>query len=127
METVTLKYIYEGEVQSVEIEVLAVKGFDENEEWELFPPLQRTLLNGTIIERVVGARKVITIDFGVAEDSEKREALFHFLRCPERSIVYHNIEKNVAIDGIESYANECVDGYENAKRYVVRVKERGIT
>jgi hypothetical protein len=126
METVTLGYTTSTGSFEVEMNVLSVRGFDAPDEWELFPPLQRCLLNGSIDEKITGYRRVITIDFGVIADSTKQAQLFAFIRNSARTVTYHGTELSVAISGIETYANEWIDGTKIARRYVLKCKEKAV-
>ena len=131
--TVTLKYNHptSGATERI-LAVSAVRTIDDPDEFELFPGIQHQYLNGALEEQIKGFRRAIMIDFGVLQNPVHRFAILYFLLDPERQIDYDNGNGNeeldiaVALENPNGYANEWLGAVQLGKRYVLRLREKGI-
>jgi hypothetical protein len=52
--------------------VLGVRGLDNPDELQLWPAISKTLLDGSLAQTNLKARRVITVDFGVLQTKDLR-------------------------------------------------------
>ena len=64
--------------------ILRLRGLEYPDECEFVPGLQFVAPDGTIIESIVGFRRIITVDIGVLNESADRAFVLNFLANRQR-------------------------------------------
>jgi len=105
----------------------SIKGYDEPDQVEFFPPLLMEATDGALIERVTGFRRVITITFGVLQSAADRAFVFNFLANKERWITMSPMGSVVLmLADPAGFANEWKNGRSLERRYTVTLRENVI-
>lgn len=103
MDSVTLKY---GASQSVTLRVLSIKGMD-NPDWiEAFPPIVNTYLDGTKDSQFQAFRRKVRVETDVVTSRDDRLAILYW---------YLDNNRTISLNGGTDYAfvPQTADGFEN--------------
>lgn len=131
VENVTLKYVKAGTPYEQEINVVWVKGFDDFDKARYVNAMQKQCVNGKIVESINGFQREFEIYFGVVSSAAERRAILYFLLSNIRSVWYQGIQlavgkAEVYLDDVQSYENEWLFGFKNARAFKIVVIERRV-
>lgn len=137
MDTIICKYVDStNTVQSDTIQVLSVRGFEEPDLVQFWPPIQNNLVDGTIETQFKGFRRVITFDCGILSNRTDRLFIQKFLNANTRSISYNgqslgveeiivSLDFNHNATAFE-FNDEWVNGFIYGKQFILYVVENAI-
>jgi len=126
VDTLTFTYINTAGTSSTKnIDVLSLRGWTNPDEFENFG-VQQSYLNGTIQERFIGFRRIVTIDFGVINDRDERIHLLYWLLAPNKSITYGSDTAHFALLDFGRYANEWLESCELGRQFILSLAETDI-
>lgn len=105
----------------------SIRGYSEPDEVEFVGAPQTIAADGSIIETIVGFRRIMTAVFGVVGTSAERSFLFGFALSTERWGVMSPMGSIVLmIEDVSGFANEWKRGMVQARAYSLRLRESTI-
>lgn len=107
------------------ISVLSTRGWSYADEYENYG-VQQTYLSGTMQEKFIGFRRIVTIDFGVIHDETTRVYLLYWMLASNKSITYGSDSARFALLDFNKYANEWLESCELGRHFVLSLAEADI-
>ena len=102
-----------------------VRGFDDADELEFWVGMNEELSDGTLIQNVIGVRRIITIGFDLDYAKADRVWMSQFFASGEMSITYANpVAETVSVVLYDptQFANSWLDGLEYARYCEVKFR-----
>ena len=125
MDTLTFTYIRSGTTYTRDIDVLSLRGWTDPDEFENFG-VQQSYLSGSVQERFIGFRRIVTIDFGVINDRDDRIHLLYWMLAANKSITYSSDTAHFALLDFGRYANEWLESCELGRQFILSLAETDI-
>lgn len=128
MTTLTLKYFSGGTEYTRSFNLLAMRGVDDPDEFRIVGQ-QYVDPSGQITERLIGFKRIMTLDFGVVQSFSDRKFLQEFLSSETRRIAYTlgaGEEWYVQLYEPERFANEWLDGMMFGRRFILKLIDKGV-
>jgi hypothetical protein len=105
---------------------LFVKGFDNPDEVEFFIGDNEELADGTLYQRVVGFRRVITVGLLPQDLKTDRWFLAQFLFGSAKQITYYDETIDVTLKNPEGYSTEWLDDAEDQRYFQMEFREKAV-
>ena len=106
---------------------LSVKGFDEPDAVEFWPPNQYDLLDGSVSEQITSFRRDITIDTGVISAAADRKSILHWMIDTARRIDYDTeVGIEVALADPSAFQNEWKSGTDLGRSFILNLREKSV-
>lgn len=126
MATLTLKYRDGSSVYSRSFTILAHRGLDDPDAGEFVPGLQWEGADGTLVESIVGFRRLATVTFGMANDATDRAFILRWLMFPRWIVMSPYADAVFALADPERFENDWRDGSQYQRFYEVTLRETSI-
>jgi len=117
-----------GDTQAYD--VLGVKGLDNPDEIGLWPGHSKTLLDGSLSQTNLKARRIITVDFGVLQTKDLRVWLMSFVLAPVKELIFAGDSEGVGetvevvLESADGVSNEWLEGLLMARAFTWRFLEK---
>jgi len=106
-----------------------VRGFDDADELEFWVGMNEELSDGTLVQNVIGVRRIITVSFDVASVKADYVWMSQFFASGDMSITYANpVAETVSVVLYDptQFANSWLDGLEYARYFEVKFRANEI-
>lgn len=124
MPTITFKYRSGATTYSRTYDAYAIRGLDEPDDVELWPPIQHRLSDGSIREQIVGFRRIITATLGVLQVEADRTFALNFLQSKERWVYLGSLASVYCVlDDPAGFENQWLHDTSLLRFFEVRLKE----
>ena len=106
--------------------VLSVRGLDRPDDVVFWPPVQETLLDGTIYEDINAFRRRITIDLKAMTSTTDFNFIMTWLRNDYKYVISDNDIVRVVLEQPDSHAFEWLSGLDLTKGATITVLEKAV-
>lgn len=106
--------------------VLGIKGVTEPESIVYWPPITDMLLDGSSYEKIIGYKRLVTVQFGVVSTKSDRVFISTFCRNATKRIFYSNDEVEVVLQSAAGIEADWLDGVDFAKAFTLRFIEKNV-
>lgn len=120
MDTITLTYPGYSQAYTV----LGVRGFKRFDEVEPFPQTQQDLPDGSIRQSFSGARRIITIFFGVISVKADRTFFVNWIMSNAMQVTYNGYTVDVVLEDWQRFGTERKMGIILSKSLTLRLREK---
>lgn len=102
------------------------QGFGRFDEVGFWPPEQQHLPDGSIRENYSGARRVITVRFGVVSSKTDRAWFLLFVMSNAMQLTYNGESVNVVLDNWREFGCERLFDFSMTRSFTIRFLEKTV-
>lgn len=122
--SITFRYRSGATTYTRTFTALAVRGLDEPDAIELWPPLQHRMVDGRIEDNVQSFRRIITVTIGVLQEDADRAFMLQFLKASDRWIYLGTLASVYCVlADPEGFANEWKYDTSLMRYYDIKLRE----